>query len=437
MASTSGFLSEEQFLCSICLDVFNEPVSTPCGHNFCKACITGYWSTTQLCCCPLCKKTFVNTPDLFTNTLISEMVTQFKKSVDVKSPDSHHQEAARGEDIPCDICSGTKLKALKSCLVCLASYCETHLEPHQRVPALKRHKLISPVQNLEDRVCKKHDKMFELFCKNDQVCVCVMCTEHKAHDTVPLEEEYVEKNAQLDKKKAEVRKMIQERQQIFEQMKASVQSKRTDKYEAIAKCAEVFTAQLATIQKLQAELFHVIEEQHKEAEMRDEDLLKELEDEITELWRRSSEMELLSHTEDHLQLLQNFQSVSNFPPTKNWVNTTVSTVLYMAAVNTAVALLETKLTEKMSTVINHMQEVKQDLSKLPDEVKLRWDQQLPIEDATSHPLGAWAKEKWKRRGEEDQYPEVPWETCHPSIARVKEKWKRSGKEDQLPEDLWF
>uniref|UniRef100_A0A8C6T8V7 B30.2/SPRY domain-containing protein n=1 Tax=Neogobius melanostomus TaxID=47308 RepID=A0A8C6T8V7_9GOBI len=29
--------ASEQFLCSICLEVFSEPVSTPCGHNFCNA----------------------------------------------------------------------------------------------------------------------------------------------------------------------------------------------------------------------------------------------------------------------------------------------------------------------------------------------------------------------------------------------------------------
>ena len=39
MASPSGLLSEEQFQCSVCLDVFTEPVSIPCGHSFCLACI--------------------------------------------------------------------------------------------------------------------------------------------------------------------------------------------------------------------------------------------------------------------------------------------------------------------------------------------------------------------------------------------------------------
>ncbi|CAL8389331.1 unnamed protein product [Boreogadus saida] len=41
MANTSW--SEENFTCSICLDVFSSPVSTPCGHNFCRTCITKFW----------------------------------------------------------------------------------------------------------------------------------------------------------------------------------------------------------------------------------------------------------------------------------------------------------------------------------------------------------------------------------------------------------
>uniref|UniRef100_A0A672P1R1 Tripartite motif-containing protein 47-like n=1 Tax=Sinocyclocheilus grahami TaxID=75366 RepID=A0A672P1R1_SINGR len=32
-----------ELTCSICLDLFSKPVSTPCGHNFCQGCIGGYW----------------------------------------------------------------------------------------------------------------------------------------------------------------------------------------------------------------------------------------------------------------------------------------------------------------------------------------------------------------------------------------------------------
>ncbi|XP_024263010.2 zinc-binding protein A33-like [Oncorhynchus tshawytscha] len=79
MSTSSNVLSEEQFLCSICLDVFTDPVSIPCGHNFCKACISEYWNTTALCQCPLCKDTFNRRPDLKTNTTLRDVADHFKR----------------------------------------------------------------------------------------------------------------------------------------------------------------------------------------------------------------------------------------------------------------------------------------------------------------------------------------------------------------------
>uniref|UniRef100_A0A8C6WLX9 Uncharacterized protein n=1 Tax=Neogobius melanostomus TaxID=47308 RepID=A0A8C6WLX9_9GOBI len=78
MASWTQSSSEEQFLCSICLEVFSEPVSTPCGHNFCKRCISQTWDTKAVCKCPLCNRSFSIRPELCVNTLLSEMVSQLK-----------------------------------------------------------------------------------------------------------------------------------------------------------------------------------------------------------------------------------------------------------------------------------------------------------------------------------------------------------------------
>ncbi|XP_078138048.1 E3 ubiquitin-protein ligase TRIM21-like [Centroberyx gerrardi] len=114
MSAASCLLSEEQFLCSICLDVFTDPVSIPCGHNFCKNCITQHWDINAPCQCPMCKKLFNTRPELYVNTFISEMAAQFRKSAQMKASSCPDQRCAKPGEVPCDVCTGTKLKALKS-----------------------------------------------------------------------------------------------------------------------------------------------------------------------------------------------------------------------------------------------------------------------------------------------------------------------------------
>lgn len=48
----------------------------------------------------------------------------------------------------------------------------------------------------------------------------------------------------------------------------------------------------------------MMEQKQKTAEKQAEELIKELVQEITELKRRDAELEMLSHTEDHLHFLQ-------------------------------------------------------------------------------------------------------------------------------------
>ncbi|XP_038856001.1 E3 ubiquitin-protein ligase TRIM39-like isoform X1 [Salvelinus namaycush] len=368
MASSSSLLSEEQFLCSICLDVFTEPVTISCGHNFCMACITKYWDSKDLCQCPLCQERFYRQPKLRVNTTFREVVENFKK-MRYKGRDGPPPKPGK---VACDVCTGTKRKALKSCLVCLASYCETHLDPHQIAPPLKRHKLIDPVENLEDRMCNKLDKLLELFCRTDQTCVCQFCTEakHKTHDTVPIEEECRERKAQLGKTEAEMQQIINGRLKKVKKIRLSVDLSKRDAEREIAKSVQVFTALLRSIEKSQVELVQVIKEKQKAVERQAEGFIKELEQEITELKRRSTDLKQLSHTEDPFQLLQRFITlVYKRPPTKVWSEISVHSDLCVGTVRRAVSHLEETL--------------KKEMEKLP-EVKLKRIQQYAV-DVTLDP----------------------------------------------------
>ncbi|CAL8407078.1 unnamed protein product [Arctogadus glacialis] len=152
MARANASWSEENFSCCICLDVFNSPVSTPCGHNFCRTCITKHWDEQVTFKCPLCNMVFNTRPDLRVNTLLSELAAQFRTSIRVKD-----QLCVKPGEVPCDVCTGTQLKAVKSCLVCLISLLPNPPWSHIRESAvLKKHRLVEPMDRLEDRMCKKH-----------------------------------------------------------------------------------------------------------------------------------------------------------------------------------------------------------------------------------------------------------------------------------------
>jgi tripartite motif-containing protein 39 len=256
---------------------------------------------------------------------------------------------AKPGEVACDLCTGRKLKALKSCLECLTSYCEIHLQPHQRVTGLKRHKLIDPVENLEDRLCKKHGRLLELFCRTDQTCVCQFCheTDHKTHHIVPLEEECGERKAQLGKTEAHVQQMIQERLQKVRKIKHLVQFRKRDTEREIADSMQIFSNLVRSIERSQAELIEVVEEKQKVAEMRDEGFIKELEQEMNELLRRSTELKQLSHTEDHLQLLQSSLSLSPPTNTKGWSEISVHSALCAGIMKRTLSQLEETVIKEM------------------------------------------------------------------------------------------
>ncbi|XP_050961364.1 E3 ubiquitin-protein ligase TRIM39-like [Labeo rohita] len=342
MASSSGPLNEE-LQCSICLDVFTDPVTTPCGHNFCRTCLNKCWTNTQTCFCPFCKETFSRRPDLKINTTLREVVQHFKEKLNL----------GRSE-VFCDFCDERKQKAVKSCLTCPSSYCETHLEPHHRVPRLKNHKLINAVENLEDYICQKHQRPLELFCRDDQTRVCLSCTEgdHRNHNTVPIEEESQQKKNQLIQTQTDVQQMIQNRTKKIQEIQHSVEMRKRNTEKEKSYSVELFTDLIRSTERCQSELLKMMEEQQKAAEKQAEDLIKELQQEITDLKRRNTELEQLSHTDDHLHLIQMFSCLYSRPHAKNWTEISVDSDVDVLPMNRALRQFKKTLDETLDEKLN-------------------------------------------------------------------------------------
>lgn len=156
MAQAKISVTESQFRCPICLDILKDPVSIPCGHTYCMACVNCYWDQAESgqFSCPQCREAFSPRPVLRRNTVLAEVVDKLKPSEMGTAPELYLVGAG---EVPCDFCPvESKLRAVKSCLVCLASFCEVHVLPHREVGTLRRHKLVAAVECLAERLCAQH-----------------------------------------------------------------------------------------------------------------------------------------------------------------------------------------------------------------------------------------------------------------------------------------
>ncbi|XP_039598953.1 uncharacterized protein LOC120521304 [Polypterus senegalus] len=186
MAEDQLFTYHDENSCSVCLDSLTDPVSLHCGHNFCLKCLTNLWDQSQECSCPECGESFTTRPVLHTNTVLSDAIKNLEM-IAIAPPPS--QNDAGPGDVECHVCPKKKFRAVKSCLTCMASFCQIHLKPHFERAALNDHKLTDPDGNLQEKLCVIHQKCLEIFCKTDEMCICMMCvmTRHKGHKVVVLE----------------------------------------------------------------------------------------------------------------------------------------------------------------------------------------------------------------------------------------------------------
>ncbi|KAM6926998.1 erythroid membrane-associated protein-like [Lycodopsis pacificus] len=157
------------------------------------------------------------------------------------------------------------------------------------------------------------------------VCVFfILIVDHKKHNSVPLKAEYEGKKAELGKTEAEIQQMIQKRRLKLQEIKHSVELSEEAADREIADGVQVFTALKESVERSQAELINTIKEKQRKTEKQAEGFIKQLEHELSELKKRSTEVEQLSRSEDHLHLLQSFRALNTAPPTKNWTGVRVS-----------------------------------------------------------------------------------------------------------------
>ncbi|XP_065809692.1 tripartite motif-containing protein 16-like [Labrus bergylta] len=346
MAQKGVQLDREAFSCSICLDLLKDPVTTTCGHSYCMNCIKSCWDTEDektIYSCPQCRQDFTPRPVLRKNTMLAVLVVELKKTGLQAAPADHC--FAGHDDVACDVCTGRKLKACKSCLQCPASYCEKHLQPHFEAAPLKKHKLVEPSKKLQENVCSRHNEEIKVFCRTDQQSICYLCLmdEHKGHDTVSAAVERSERQRELEVSRQNIQQRIQDREKDVKLLQQEMEAINGSADKTVGNSEKIFTELICLMEKRRSDVKQQVRSQQQTEVSRVRELQEKLEQEITELKRKDAELEKLSHTEDHNQFLHDYPSLSPLSESTHSSSIKIRPLRYFEDVTAAVSEVRDKL----------------------------------------------------------------------------------------------
>ncbi|KAM9310053.1 tripartite motif-containing protein 16-like [Pholidichthys leucotaenia] len=416
MAQQGNQLYSEKFCCSICLNLLKDPVAIPCGHSYCMNCIRNYWDEEDrkgVCKCPQCRTTFRPRPGLVENVMLAEDL----KKTGPQAPPADHCYAGP-EDVACDVCTGRKLKAAKSCLECWASYCEIHLQPHDDSAPLKKHKMVNPSKNLQGNICPHHDGVMKIFCRTDQQVICFLCTmdQHRGHNTIPAAIERVKKQKDLEGIWLEVQQRIHDREKDVKVLQQEVEAIKGSADKAVEDSEKIFTELICLIQKRSSDVKQKIRSQQETEVSQVKDLQEKLEQEISDLKRKDAKLEQLLKTEDHKQFLHNYPSLSALRESTHSSIIDIHPLRYFEDVTAAVSESRDKLQELLTETWTDISEAVGEVDVLlsPKEPKMRagflnYSQDITLDPNTSHMylLLSEGNRKATRMSEYQSYPSHP------------------------------
>lgn len=291
---------KEELTCSICLNIYTDPISLACGHSFCQKCMEKVLETQLVSAsltsrsCPECRAEFQEIPSLQKNVSLHNIASHFL---------SAQQEKVAAE-IFCTYCIQSHVPAVKSCLWCEASLCDDHLQVHSKS---KDHILIDPITSTVNRKCPTHEQALLYYCTKDALCVCFSCSlvgEHKGHQVEPL-------NEASKKMKERLRKLLghlTSKRQKNNRSLQTLQNLKTDMPEKAigikGKVTTLFRDIRRQLDILEKKVLCELASQEEKMSLSVSDWIEQLERKKDELSKEIEQIKELCKTTDPLTLLQ-------------------------------------------------------------------------------------------------------------------------------------
>ncbi|XP_029109136.1 tripartite motif-containing protein 14 [Scleropages formosus] len=244
-------------VCPLCHEECRRPTRLRCGHCFCHGCIQELWSgsPTGPYYCPECRDEYGKLPAFGSREAETpqgsvdrspgvpprsptaaqanseDIQPSCSASLSHSSPPHLGKRSSRSQNsfsptnspstssnayIICHYCppTGTRRTAVKTCLVCGASMCTEHLQPHLESPVFQNHTLVAPQADISVWRCQEHQEVNKIYCQECAVCVCTVCTvigTHRNHSCISVTDAERELRKDLQK---EMKKMQEKEQAV-------------------------------------------------------------------------------------------------------------------------------------------------------------------------------------------------------------------------------
>ncbi|XP_061433916.1 E3 ubiquitin/ISG15 ligase TRIM25-like [Lethenteron reissneri] len=286
---------DSELSCPICLGTFDCPSTLSCGHSFCLRCLEGAWETASSFSCPQCRAAFPERPQLKRNVALANLVEQLRVGERMAAV------------VFCDTCGDGETPAVKTCLRCETSFCESHLKPHLKNPKLMDHVLVAPIVSLEERRCKKHKQELMFYCKQDASLVCVACTitgEHRGHDVDTLEDEHETRKSRVGEETRAVDEKRKKAEASVGQMKSTRKDVQDSMVQTKAHISGEFTRMRVTLDEDERAALDRVDMKGRELLSRIEENIAHYEHEISELQAAATRLRTLQEERDSLTFLQ-------------------------------------------------------------------------------------------------------------------------------------
>ncbi|XP_077327132.1 E3 ubiquitin-protein ligase TRIM39-like [Lithobates pipiens] len=283
--------------CSLCLNIYTDPVTLKCGHNYCRACIDRVLDTQGSSggySCPECREKFPDRPALQRNITLCNIVENFLSA----------QPLQEESGVFCTYCVDSPVPAVRSCLLCEVSLCDKHLRVHKKSP---EHVLCDPTLSMENWKCSVHKKILEYYCTEDETCICVSCSlagEHRGHQVEMLDEASGKKKETL---RNVLQKLLTKREETEERVQSLQEHRRKVEEKAAGdtkRVSALFRDLRRRLEDLEKEVLRDISGWAERIFLPVLDKIRDLEKKKEELSRKLRHIEELCNVTDPLTVLQ-------------------------------------------------------------------------------------------------------------------------------------